>query len=270
MVQLRPLGIGGVLDAAIRLYVRNAVTMWTIVAVVIVPLAILQEIVVLASLPAGAQVHGGVLATPSGTASSAAGAVAEIVLGLIGVLIVNGALALCLVDAHLGQPLDWRQSLRAAAHQLGPLLWLAIVYGIAVGISFVLFIVAGIWLSVMWSVAVPAVMFERLNGFRALGRSFTLVRGRWWATFGALLVAVFLLFIALIVVQLILGAIESGLGVGSTGVWAVFGGLASILSDLIAYPFIGSVIAVIYIDLRVRREPVDLRLLAGTLRGPVR
>lgn len=266
MRELRPLRLGEVLDAAIRLYGRNTVTMWKIVAAVIVPLVIVQELVVVASLPAGTHVHGGVLTTPSGRATPAAGTVAEIVLGLIGVLIVNGALALCLVDSYLGQPLHWRQSLREAADRLAPLLWLAIVYGIAVAIAFFLFIVPGIWLAVMWSVAVPAVMFERVNGFQALGRSFELVRGRWWATFGALLVAVVLLLIALIAVGLALSGIESGLGVNSTGIWLVFGGLDSIISDLIAYPFIGCVIAVIYIDLRVRKEGLHLESLAGTFR----
>lgn len=264
--QLRPLGVGEVLDAAIKLYTRNAVTMWKIVASIIVPLAIIQELVVAVSLPSGAFVRGGTLYTPSG--SPAAGSVAEIVLGLIGVLVVNGALALCLVDSYVGQPLDWMASLRAAVDRLGPLLWLAIIYGIIVTIAFILLIVPGIWLTVAWCVAVPALMFEGLSGFHALRRSYELIRGRWWATFAALLVAGIMLFVALLVIGLIFGGIQSGLSVGSVGLWLVLRGISSIISDLIVFPFIGAVVAVIYIDMRVRKEALDLELLAGSFGRP--
>jgi uncharacterized membrane protein len=91
------------------------------------------------------------------------------------------------------------------------------------------------------------------------------VRGRWWATFAELVVAVIMLFIVLVVVGLVFGGIESGLKVSSTGLWFVLNGLSAVLSDLIVYPFIGSVIAVVYIDQRVRKESLDLDLLAGAL-----
>lgn len=264
MRELRPLRVGEVLDAAIRLYARHTVTMWKIVAAVIVPLVIVQQLVILASLPAGSTVRGGTLTAPAGTSAAAWGTVAGIVLGLIGALIVNGGLALCLVDAYLDRPLDWRRSLRAAADQLGPLLWLSIVYGLCVAGGFILFFVPGVWLSVMWAVAVPAVMYERVNGFQALGRSFRLVQGRWWATFGALLVGLLLLFAALLGVGLLLGEIESVLGVNSVAVWLGVNGLESVISDLIAYPFVAAIIAVIYIDLRVRKEGLSADRLAGS------
>ena len=69
-----------------------------------------------------------------------------------------------------------------------------------VGLGFIALILPGIWLVMVWSVAVPALMFEHVGGFKALGRSFDLVRGRWWATFAALLVAVIMLFVVLFVV----------------------------------------------------------------------
>jgi hypothetical protein len=264
---LRPLRIGEVLDAAIKLYTRHALSMWTIVLAVIVPLAVIQELLIGASLPHGAFVHNGVLHTPTGQLSTPAlGRTAEIVLGIIAPLLVNGALALFLVDAYLGQPLDWVRSLRTAGERLGGLLWVAIIYGLLVSLAFIAFIVPGIWLAVTWSVAIPALMFEGTGGVEALRRSFHLVRGRWWPTFGALLVSVIILFLVLLVVGLIFGAIESGLGVGSTVVWLIINAVSTIVSNLIAYPFIAAIIAVLYIDLRVRKEGLDLEQAAAGLR----
>lgn len=265
--RLRPLGVGEILDTSIKLYAGNARTLLTITAAVVVPLAILQELIVAGALPSGAFVRGGILYTATGSAATTSGFVARVVLGLIGQLIVNGALALCAVDVYIGRPLSAADSLRTAAGRLAGLLWLAIAFGIVVSIAFVLILLPGIWLSVMWSIAVPALMFERLGGVRALRRSFSLVRHRWWATFAELLVGFIMLAIALFVVGLILGAVQSALGVDSVGLWLVFAALTTIVSNLIAYPFIGTLVAVIYIDQRVRKEALDLELMAGSLRG---
>jgi hypothetical protein len=262
--QLPPLGVGEILDAAIKLYTRNAVTMWKIVAVVIIPVSIVNQIVIGSSLPSGAFVSGGTLYTPTGTLGTpAAGVVVELALGVLSVLIVNGSLALCLVDAYVGKPLDWRQSLLAASDRLGSLLWLSILYGVLAGLGFIALILPGIWLMTVWSVAVPALMFEHVGGLKALGRSFELVRGRWWATFAELLVAVIMLGVVLFVVGLIFRGIESGLSIGSTGLWLALNGLSTVVGALIVYPFIGAVIAVVYVDLRVRKEALDLEQLAG-------
>ncbi len=263
--QLRPLGVGEVLDTAIRLYSRNAVPMWKIVLAVIVPLAVIQEAVIGGSLPASAFVHDGQLYAPSGQLSTPAlGQTVEIVLAILGPLLVNGALALFLVDAYVGRPLDWASSLRTAGGRIGDLLWLAIVYGVLVFIGLVLVIIPGVWLAVSWSVAIPALMFEHVSGFAALRRSFGLVRHRWWPTFGALLVAVIMLFVVVLVVGLIFQGIQSGLGVGSLALWLAINAAATIVSALITYPFLAAVIAVLYIDLRVRKEGLSFeRLTAG-------
>jgi hypothetical protein len=264
--QLRPLSIGEVLDAAIKLYRNNAAALWKIVAVLIVPVGVINQAVIAASLPAGAYVSGGNLYTPNGTLGTpAAGEITQIVLSVIAGVIIQGALAMSLVDAYIGHPVDWLHSVRESAGRLGALLWLSIIAGLGVALGFIALIIPGVWLLVMWCVAVPALMFEQVSGFRALGRSFELVRGRWWPTFAALFVAALMLFVALFLVTLVLGAIESALSVGSVGPWLVLNWLGAVVGDLIALPFIAAVIAVMYIDLRVRKEALDLELLAGTV-----
>ena len=56
--------------------------------------------------------------------------------------------------------------------------------GLLVVLATLALIVPGIWLFVSYSVAVPALLLERIGPVEALRRSFRLVRGRWWPTRG--------------------------------------------------------------------------------------
>jgi hypothetical protein len=55
--------------------------------------------------------------------------------------------------------------------------------------GFVLFIVPGVWLSVMFSLAIIIAVTERTSGWKALMRSRAYVSGNWFAVFGRLLIA---------------------------------------------------------------------------------
>ena len=175
--------------------------------------------------------------------------------------------AISLVDAYVGQPIDWVASIREAGGRLGALLWLAILWAVLVFAGLIAFILPGIWLIVVWSVSVPALMFEHVGSFKALGRSFDLVRNRWWATFAEMLVAIIMVAIVTFVIGFVITEITKGLEVGSIGGWLAFSWLSSVLSGLITFPFVSAVIAVIYIDLRVRKEALDIELLASASRG---
>ena len=48
---LRPLGVGETLDTAIKLYRNNAVALWKVVAIIIVPLQVIDVIVRRVTLP---------------------------------------------------------------------------------------------------------------------------------------------------------------------------------------------------------------------------
>jgi hypothetical protein len=58
-----------------------------------------------------------------------------------------------------------------------PLIALSLIIGISVGIGLILLIVPGVILWVLWSVAIPAVVQERIGVFDALRRSIDLTRG---------------------------------------------------------------------------------------------
>jgi hypothetical protein len=65
---------------------------------------------------------------------------------------------------------------------------MAILSGLGILAGLILLIVPGVILYVMWSVAAPALVEERLGPVEALGRSRELTRGARWKVFGLLLV----------------------------------------------------------------------------------
>lgn len=266
---LRPLGAGETLDAAIKLYRRNAVTLWTIVALVVIPLQIFDVIVRRLALPSDVFLSGGTLYSFSGQST---GSVVIVLLAsflvAVATYIATGGVFEALISSYLGRPATWRSSLAHARTRAGALIWLAVLSVVFVIIGFILLVIPGIWLMVAISVAVPALMFEGVGGFAAMKRSMNLVDGRWWATFGRLLAAYVLLFAVIFGVSALIGALASGITLHNVTVFVALGGLVNAIATILIAPFVAAVATVIYIDLRVRKEALDIELLAQQFTGP--
>jgi len=116
-----------------------------------------------------------------------------------------------------------------------------------------------IWFWVLWIAVLPAMFVENLGLGAAMGRSWRLVEGRWWRTF----LIVFLIAVLWYVVRIALGAvlfIANQLLVifaSSYVTLAIVGGVGEVIYSL-ATPIIQIAIVLIYFDLRVRREGLDL------------
>jgi len=263
-------GAGGVLDASLKAYRAQALNLWKIVALIVVPARVVNELVAAATLPGGVYAQNGNLYTHTGqtTSTSAAAVAVSIAISVVAAALAIGALSKCVLDHYTGRPAEWRSSLSFARQRLASLLWLSIISAALLLVGFVLFVLPGIWLVVALSTAVPALMFERVGPLRALGRSLELVRGRWWPTFGVLLVALLLVIGVQILLAIIFGSIESGLKVGSVTLLIVLDGISGAISALISYPFLAIVCAVIYIDLRMRKEGLDADSLARHIGAP--
>jgi hypothetical protein len=254
----QPLTVGEILSAAFDLYRQQAVALWTIVAVVVIPAQALIVIVERLILSGGqSRAINGTIYT---TDSTGLLAIVVIVITFLSVIVTIGALSKCLLDAYTGHASGWRHSLQFAADRVGPLSWLAIISGVLLAIGYILLIIPGIFLTISWVVAVPVVMFEGSSAFASLRRSYDLVQGRWWATFGALALAI----IALIGIAFVLGLLLKGVGNSNhISLILVIGGIGRIIAALVTYPIVAAVTAVIYVDLRVRKEHVNPNELTG-------
>jgi len=82
-----------------------------------------------------------------------------------------------------------QESLSSVMSRLASLLVASLITGILVFIGFLLFVVPGIILMIMFSLIVPAIIIEQKGPFESLGRSSKLVSHRWLNTFAVLLIA---------------------------------------------------------------------------------
>ncbi|MFD5730835.1 glycerophosphoryl diester phosphodiesterase membrane domain-containing protein [Streptomyces sp. NPDC058368] len=129
-----------------------------------------------------------------------------------------------------------------------------------------------LWLSVRFSLAAPALMLERQPIATSMRRSAKLVRGAWWRTFGVLALTGLLTLIVGLVVGIPFGLLAVGMDDGSlssfvSGEGADFGwpfliisAIGDVVAATITYPLSAGVMALLYVDQRIRREALDLDL----------
>jgi hypothetical protein len=267
---LRPLRVGEILDAGLKVYRRNARTLMGLTAVIVVPFQALSAVILLSTLSDGSEVPRSGFASV-GSARPANHAVslgANAVLSVTGVLIGLLTTAACVKavsNIYLDQPAEIGSSLRFALRRLGSLLLLQILAAVLLVFAFIALIVPGIWLYVAWSVATPALLIEGRRGSGALRRSFRLVRGRWWPSAAVLAVAA-------VMTSLVGGAIEGVLVAifiagsnRSVALTVVVVSLAAAVSAILTRPFAAAIRTILYYDLRVRHEGYDVALLAEQL-----
>lgn len=153
-------------------------------------------------------------------------------------------------------------SLKVGLRNCLPLIGLAILLGLGLMIGFILLIVPGLILMVMWSVAVPAKVVEKIGVMDAFSRSGDLTRGRRWPIFGLFLlyaVAAWILQVA------ILAAFAPfGFSKGFPSTPTAMEGFAHSLNliQLVASPIVATITtlvstagaAVLYSELRGSRE----------------
>ncbi len=269
---LRPLRVGEILDAAIKVYLRNARVLIGAAATAVIPLQVLTAIVLVSTYSSGNDItvgfaNVGTTATPSQAAARlGASAILEL-FGIVGSAFTLAACVKAISDSYLGAPADYRTSIRFGARRLLPLLAMLIIYYVGLIVAFVLLVIPGIWLYASWSVATPSLLIEHANPFRALGRSRRLVRGRWWPTAGVLLIASLMVAVLGGVIEGLLTALALT-SQPSVVFAAVIVALASAVSTILLNPFQAAVITVLYYDLRVRHEGLDVQLLAEQLGLP--
>jgi membrane-anchored glycerophosphoryl diester phosphodiesterase (GDPDase) len=148
-----------------------------------------------------------------------------------------------------------------------------VIAGVVMGfVAFGAAAVLAAWLTTRLAFVPSALMLERLSLRNAIRRSWTLSTGYFWRTFGILLLVGFILYMVSNLLSFPLGLV-TGLGstlinpngsdASSIAVFAVITVLSFVIT--IVFSAISAVIqtatsALLYIDLRMRREGLDLEL----------
>jgi hypothetical protein len=291
---LHPLSLGELLDRALTLFLRRAGAILTsVLAAMVVPLLLIAN-----RVPRLMEVTAAIQRDPRNAAALRSGM--ELlggmfwvgVVGVIGFLLARTAVAWIAHKSLLGDRTDAFEGLEKGVRFLPMMLGLILVETAVYGIAMILLyfigalVVFGALRSgtppnalplILWALAVYGTMVFITTGlfvtpsillaenearvFGALARSFALTKGRRRTIFGGILVVM----IVSTVVYLGLGA-AAGMFVGAGGGDAtrmmpiLFGADVAVNLLMLSYYFVFQM--VIYYDLRIRKEGLDLDLAA--------
>lgn len=269
--ELRPLGIGEMVDAAITLFRTNFATLIKISASVLVPVGVIQLVATIAVGPVDTASM--LVFDPEATPEEFFAPLIPIyaVLGVtgflsfIGSVLVQGASITALAQVYQGHRPDWVDSLKAGLRRWVALLASTILLTLGATFGLLFCLVPGVFLFVMWAVSPAALITEQLGPVAALRRSFRLVRGRFWPVLGAVVLAYLLYLIASQIISTATFALTI-MGTAGTGFMSFIPSvIGSVLVAIVATPFLAAMVTIIYFDLRVRKEGYDLELMAADL-----
>jgi glycerophosphoryl diester phosphodiesterase family protein len=140
------------------------------------------------------------------------------------------------------------------------LIWVILILSALVGITVI--VIVGIWVLIRWTVAMPAMFGEDIGPIRALGRSWELTRGNWWRIFGLWLISSILVSIIVYALLALFGGIAAVIpGPAGDLRSALVNTITTIVGALVG-AITPIVFTMLYLDLRVRKEGLDLDQLA--------
>ncbi|MGW2302862.1 hypothetical protein [Streptomyces sp. NPDC001809] len=261
VIPLRPLGMGEILDGAVktlRTYWRTVLTITVTVAVISQIANILAQRYLAPEVPAANPD-----ATPAealeqsldAAQSSLIGLGPALLVTLMGSLISAALLTVVISRAVLGRPVSlgaaWQEARPRLLQLVGLTLLLAamssaivmvgllpgLLIGGAPGAALTLLgglgaLVAAVWLMIRFSLASPALMLERGGVVPSLKRSAKLVQGAWWRIFGITLLTQLLIFIFSMIIAIPFTII--GIAVDGNG----FSDMLSGTSTTFGWPFL--------------------------------
>ncbi|KNX37832.1 DUF7847 domain-containing protein [Luteipulveratus halotolerans] len=215
----------------------------------------------------------------------------------LGGVVLAGMLTVVLADAVLGRRLSIGGAWSRVKGRLLPLigmtlliyLALALLVGsvVLIGVLLIVFVneVAGVivllvgligallavvFLWVKWAFASACVVLERQGPIAALKRSWALTRGQWWRVFGISLLAV---VVVGVIASILLIPFAIGLAITMSpddpdalpplGFLLGLQGVSLVINTITA-PFIASVTGLLYLDQRIRKEALDVTLIAAS------
>lgn len=263
IVELRPMGIGDILDATFRLYRARMASFATIALIAYIPLALYMLAVGLAFGTPEAYPDAFDFNSPDPFANAPAistdmmlYSVGRLVFLWVVIPLAQAALIFNISGAILGERITAGESYRRAAGRLWPLLGTQILVGLVVMLGLIMCVVPGVIFSLWFMVTAPIVVLERLWATKAMGRSRELMSGNLGKGF-VLLLVVFLL-------TLVIG-MGTGMALGAIRVHPFFGEAGALIVEALLLPVQTAPLILFYYELRVRKEAFDLQRLSESV-----
>jgi len=261
-LRLRPLEVGDLLDETFRTYRRHFLLFAGMSVILAIPSAGLQGYSFFALLSNFLQpANAGQLPDFNNLVPSLVVLSIGYVVSLLLSPFSYGMVLYAACESALGHPVTVWGALRAVTRRYFALLGYLVLVGL-MGVMFCL-LPLWIWIWVGWVAVLPVMFIENAGLGAAMGRSWRLVQGRWWRTFLILLLVLLVWYFARVALEAFIGLanILIGVVVSSYVVLSVTQAAAIIVAALVN-PIVQIAIVLLYFDLRVRREALDLFQLA--------
>lgn len=298
---LRPLGLGDMYDAAVRIIRFNPkATVGSAVLVATVAMGIPILVTALLTWSVDLSLDGSSGSLSNAEVLSLVGSFGSLALGSllqsVGLVLVTGMIAHVTAAAAIGRRLSLGEAWRATHGKrwrligltllLGLLLvtvivvyaltwvpvvmlaqgWQIAIYGVVTAPLFLAFM-CWFWVRIYY-LPVPALMLEDVGVIGAIRRGFRLTKGQFWRTFGIALLTV-------LIAQIAGGILASPVSIlgqlvfagGASVKYAVLAlvvtnALANVISAAFVAPFTTAVASLQYLDQRMRKEAYDVELMA--------
>lgn len=258
-IPLRPMGVGEILDVAIRIYRSNWKTLMAIVAVITVPFTLLQNFLT-NQIGHPYLLNGHLLVSSVDYGTYRLTLYVFLALSFLVVTpLLRGAMARAVGEIYLGEHPTAGSCLRAARSKFGSLLVAILLSSLIIVGGFILLVIPGIIFYVRYSFVSTTVVVEGQSGTGALSRSWSLAKGNGWRIFGTLFVAGLIVGVVsvILVIPLTLLTLQNS-GSANWVLRAVSGSLISVLTT----PFLVTTAVLLYFDARIRNEAFDLTVMA--------
>jgi len=259
---LRPMSLGELLDRSFFLYRKHFALFVGIIA--------LPHLAVLAFQLIGVATRPGTTAM-NFTAATLVWSLLSIVIYLGAIAASQGATVMAVSRVHLGNDTSVSESFGAIK---GRILYLALIMigvGIGIGIGFILLIVPGIILALMWALTIPVAVLEHKGLRDSTSRSAELTKG----SRGRIFMIGFLFSVLTYIVYILWEIpIFAAIGIFARGhrpmtalpIWTQIAfPVGTFLSQCLVGPLLTIALSLVYYDQRVRKEAFDMQLMMSTL-----
>ncbi len=283
-LELRPLGIGEILDRAIRLYRHKFLDFIGIIAIVQVPLTVLSLLLTVITTNWVGVVEDPSLAYREVYPTLLASYGVSILVGIFSLILLQGvataAMTRAIADIYLGRTTSIGEAYRRVGSSWKSLVGAILLMMLIIFGFYILLIIPCLgWVAApgplifimtcVMPLIAPVVVLEKLGAKAAIRRAWELARRRFWWVLGFMGILYLLSWVinagpAYIITLALRTLLGDQVGYGAQMmIQTVSQSLTALVSGLLYLPLQLSAVTLLYFDLRVRTEGFDLAILSS-------
>jgi hypothetical protein len=256
---LRPLSLGELLDQTFQFYRSHFLLFIGIAAVPAVCtlfVRVLLQVFAYSVGRGGSVIGAGIAALTT--------ALIGLVVTLVSTAVSQAATATAVSDLYLGNETTITGAYRRIRGSFGRMTGIVFGLGLLIVIGFICLVIPGIYLAIIWSLAIPAAVIEDLGFAECRDRSKFLTEGALGRMFMIWVLVLFITYLVIFAIQVPVGAIGvMVLGRHATGslTFNIIAGITGAMASTLVGPLGMIAFTIAYFNQRVRKEAFDVQLM---------